>query len=236
MNFKKLVNMLRLGAPFRRGQEPELPGHNKQHGAAGVIESGHRSYVGGLWEEVGRLQFEFLRSEGLSPEHVLLDVACGSLRAGVHLIPYLKPGHYLGIDKEHALIEAGLKRELGSRQARRSKPEFQVSADFDFSGFLKRPDYALAQSLFTHLPSALVDDCFRKLRAFIRPDGRFYATFFLCDEPGPAGNPAEAHDHRSFFFTRDEIESFGTRHGWEAHYIGEWGHPRGQVIARYRPC
>ena len=40
MNFKKLVNMLRLGAPFRRGQEPELPGHSKQHGAAGVRPRG----------------------------------------------------------------------------------------------------------------------------------------------------------------------------------------------------
>jgi hypothetical protein len=73
---------------------------------------GHRDYVGALWEQVGILQFEFMVSQGLRPQHVLLDVGCGSLRGGVHFIPYLEPGNYLGIDKERRLIRSGLKREI----------------------------------------------------------------------------------------------------------------------------
>lgn len=57
---------------------------------------GPRGYVGGLWHELGELQFRFLVDQGLRPEHVLLDIACGSLRGGVRFVPYLNPGNYLG--------------------------------------------------------------------------------------------------------------------------------------------
>ncbi len=38
--------------------------------------------VGGLWDEIGQLQFDFLRAKGLLPRHKLLDFGCGSLRGG----------------------------------------------------------------------------------------------------------------------------------------------------------
>jgi hypothetical protein len=54
--------------------------------------------VGGMWDEIGKLQFEFLVKEGLNPEHFLLDVAWGSLRVGVHFVRYLESDCYKGID------------------------------------------------------------------------------------------------------------------------------------------
>lgn len=36
----------------------------------------HREPVGGMWEEIGRLQFDFLIQNGLKPDHKLLDVGC----------------------------------------------------------------------------------------------------------------------------------------------------------------
>lgn len=220
-----LGRVRRLFLPIPR---PDIP-----HGPDGVSLTGHRYYVGGLWNEMGRLQFEFLKSQGLKPEHILLDIACGSLRAGVHLIPYLDAGHYLGIDKEASLIDAGIRHELGRRMAKRKRPQFTVSADFDFTAFNKRPDIAIAQSLFTHLPPLVIDDCFRKLREFIRPAGRFFATYFESASSEAVVNPEQAHDHRSFLYHRREIEAFGERNGWRAEYIGDWRHPRGQVIVCY---
>src|SRR5271168_1826262 len=58
-------------------------------GMESVGELGYRRYVGGYWDQVGRLQFEFLQSRGLQSNHVLLDIACGSLRGGRFFIPYL---------------------------------------------------------------------------------------------------------------------------------------------------
>jgi hypothetical protein len=52
----------------------------------------HRAYVGGLWEEIGRLQFEFLLRQSLAPSDCFLDIAGGSLRGGVHSINFSQTG------------------------------------------------------------------------------------------------------------------------------------------------
>lgn len=54
--------------------------------------------VGGLWQQMGQLQFDFLVRQGLKPEHRLLDIGCGTLRGGRHFIRYLNPGNYTGMD------------------------------------------------------------------------------------------------------------------------------------------
>ncbi|MCP9808639.1 hypothetical protein KBY58_04230 [Cyanobium sp. HWJ4-Hawea] len=45
----------------------------------------------------------------------------------------------------------------------------------------------------------------------------------------------QPHDHAYFHYTRREIVGFGERHGYTVEYIGEWSHPRGQVMLAYRP-
>jgi SAM-dependent methyltransferase len=203
------------------------------HGPKGIRRVGHRRYVGGLWDSLGRLQFEFMRKEGLQPHHYLLDVACGSLRGGVHFIPYLEAGHYLGIDKEESLITAGIEKELGRALYEQKKPRFVVSDSFEFNRFDVRCDYAFAQSLFTHVPAPLIELCFRNLRPHIQEDGVFYATFF--ETPTEMANPDQPYDHGYFAYSRRQMERFGTAHGWRPAYTGQWGHPRGQVMVRYRP-
>lgn len=49
----------------------------------------HRIAVGGMWDEIGKLQFEFMVKQGLKPHHKFLDIGCGSLRGGysLHSIP-----------------------------------------------------------------------------------------------------------------------------------------------------
>lgn len=45
-------------------------------------EGPHRGAVGGMWDQIGKLQFEFMVKHGLKPEHKFLDIGCGSLRGG----------------------------------------------------------------------------------------------------------------------------------------------------------
>jgi hypothetical protein len=80
----------------------------RPEGETGIRKAGRRLYVGGAWDEIGKLQFDFLKQQGLKPYHYLLDIACGALRLGVRAIPYLERGHYLGIEKEEGLIAAGV--------------------------------------------------------------------------------------------------------------------------------
>lgn len=202
-------------------------------GPAGVEAMGHREYVGGMWDEIGALQLYFLKSRGLRPHHVLLDIACGSLRLGSKAMPYLDPGCYQGIEKEAGLIEAGLEAEIAPAIVQAKTPELVVSSEFEFSRFSRSADYAIAQSLFTHVTPTVIDKCLRNLKAHLSHDGVLYATFFQADRQ--ASNPSTPHDHAYFAYTRDEMESFGGRLGYDVNYIGNWNHPRGQVMVEYRP-
>ncbi len=110
-------------------------------GGRGIRKIGHRAYIGGLWEEIGSLQFNFLLAKGLRPEHYLLDIACGSLRLGVKAIPYLEPGHYLGIEKESGLLAAGLTNELDQHVRAQKQPRLEISETFEFERFGQRVDF-----------------------------------------------------------------------------------------------
>ncbi len=203
----------------------------KPEGKDGIQKLGHREYVGGMWEEIGRLQFEFLLRQKLKPTDCFLDIACGSLRGGVHFINYLETSNYLGIDKEASLIQLGIEKELGKELYNDKKPEFVISNTFDFEKFSKKPRFSLAQSLFTHLNIEDVFRCLNKLRKFVESEEHvLFATFFEGDS---SDNPKMSHSHASFQYSREEMETFGRRNGWQATYIGGWNHPRNQMMMQY---
>lgn len=194
---------------------------------------GHRDYVGGLWEEIGQLQFDFMVAQGLQPEHTLLDIACGSLRGGVHFINYLNPGNYLGLDKEQALINRGIEQELGKGKLAEKQPQFVINDHFEFDRFSKVPDYAIAQSLFTHLVESDIKLCLKNLKKFVGSKPlTLFATFFECGTP-KKGELETSHSHAKFEYTRQQMEQFGKETGWKVKYIGDWGHPRGQKAVRF---
>jgi len=210
------------------------PAAPKLQGEAGIRALGHRQYVGGMWEEIGKLQFDYLVAQGLLPRHYLCDVACGSLRAGVHFVRYLEKGHYLGLEKWQLLIDEGVTKELGEELYIAKHPQFVISSEFEFEKLPHDPDYALAQSLFTHLPGVYIKRCLSKLRGRIAARGFFFATF--NESSKPADNPCEPHDHEVFHYTKAEMEAFGAHTGWSAEYIGDWNHPRRQMMVKYTPC
>src|SRR5579862_8973118 len=94
-----------------------------------IAELGHREFVGGMWDEIGRHQFDFVVAHGLEPHHVLLDVACGALRGGRWFIPYLESRHYLGLDQHQQLLDRGLE-ELGPELVEAKRPELLADAYF----------------------------------------------------------------------------------------------------------
>src|SRR3990172_1321367 len=217
-----LMTALRRVAHHKRRPKPE--------GEQEIRRLDHRIYVGGMWEEMGELQFSFLARQGLEPSDCLLDIACGSLRGGVHFINFLDIGNYLGIDKENKLIELGIEKELGKEIYENKKPEFVVSDNFEFEKFSKKPRFSIAQSLFTHLIPKDICLCFKKLREFVEPGHIFFATFLEGDS---AANLNTSHSLVAFHYSREEMATFGNKHGWKATYIGDWGHPRNQMMMKY---
>ena len=197
---------------------------------------GHRAYVGGaapgIWFTLGKRQFHFLVSEGLRPHHRFLDIACGSLRLGQFLIPYLNPGRYYGLEAEPALVEAGLREELFYDVAKIRRPRFGYGYDFNF-GFVPGFEFAIAQSLFTHLNAADIALCLRNLADVAGPESTLYFTFF--EGSGAEANPEGGSDsHRNWRYSFADIDGIAAAAGWTATYIGDWGHERGQMMVKAR--
>lgn len=183
----------------------------------------HRSMVGGNWDLLGRLQFNFLVGNGLTTESVLLDLGCGSFRAGRFFINYLAPGNYLGMDKQAVLVREGRIHEIAAELWEQKHPEIVVSSDFDLSRFSKSPDVVLAQSLLTHLTKKDIRLCLKRVRKGIRSTGVMYAS--VCETQYPIYYSLPSHSSRDFYYTRNELEKLSSDTGWIMDYIGDWGHP-----------
>ena len=199
-----------------------------------IHRAGHRRFVGGggdYWDAIGELQFRLLADRGLTPSDTLIDVGCGALRGGGRFIRYLDPGRYFGIDKHIELIIYGVAAELGIETYGEKRPRFVVSDSFEFDKLEAKPSFGIAQSLFTHLSAADLELCLSKLRGVVDPGCRLFATFFETRQP--TANPAVSHSHGHFAYTRSQMEEFGGRTGWDAHYIGGWNHPRAQMLIEY---
>lgn len=217
--------------------------YNRDGIEAAVRNGKHREVIGGLWDEVGQLQADFLISMGLKPHHKLIDIGCGSLRGGVKLVPYLDTGNYFGTDINACLLGAGYTIELAAAGVQHKVPREQLVADgsFDFSWAPVRFDFAVAQSLFTHLPIDMMRLCLERLAPAMAPRAVMYATFFEVPQNQPTGTPYRhapgtitTHgDKDPFHFSLDQIEQACLGLPWKLVYIGEWGHPRGQRMLQF---
>lgn len=138
-----------------------------------------------LWDEFGSWQIDILKRYGLKPEHHLLDVGCGLMRLGSLAIPYLEPGHYYGIDPTGPLLALG-RAILDHLDIDRPYSLLQ-SGSFEFERFGVSFDYAIAQSVITHLSRPQVARCFEALKAVMKPGGTFIFTYLLSNYAPPLG-------------------------------------------------
>ncbi len=205
--------------------------------AAKVAAGLHRELIGGLWDEIGQLQFEFLVAQGLMPEHHLLDIGCGSLRGGIHFARYLEPAHYWGMDLSEPLLNAGYGIELAGAGLQDRVPRHHLVADdaFRFERFGQRFDIALAQSLFTHLSANRIRLCLHNLSKVMHPGGRLFATLFIAPDEHPldqgyfhpAGGETFSYQD-AFHYTARDLTQFVAHTPWQIQSLGPWSHPRNQ--------
>lgn len=202
----------------------------------------HHQAVGGMWDEIGQLQFNFLVSQGLRTASYLLDIGCGSLRGGIHFIRYLEKGHYYGIDKDSELLEAGKNIELARHKLTDKSPNLFYLEDFDFQSLDQSFDFAIAQSVFTHLPLNSIIRCVMNVERVLLPGGKFFATFFENSEGKfnlkPIFQPALGYnshfDRDPFHYDFHTFEFICEGTSLEVEYIGDWDHPRNQKILVFK--
>ena len=98
-----------LGPERTEGAEPP-PSRLAQSTGEDPDLAWHRLATGGHWDEEGAWVFDFLRRQGLRPDHYMLDVGCGSLSAASRLLPLHGAEPLLGIREEHRALHRRRRR------------------------------------------------------------------------------------------------------------------------------
>jgi ABC-type polysaccharide/polyol phosphate transport system ATPase subunit/SAM-dependent methyltransferase len=196
----------------------------------------HRLATGGRWNEEGAWVFDFLRRQGLKPDHFVLEVGCGSLSAASRLLPYMRPNHYWGFEKSIELFIAGSQIELPRAGVRPELGQFMVNDDFDFSLASHPFDLAIAGSLFRRLPLNSIARCLAGVVRRLAPGGTFYATW--PDNPDPhdfepivqRDGTRTYSDREPFHYSFEILSAVTEAVGGRAERLDDDSHPRGESI------
>lgn len=187
----------------------------------------YRAFVGPpeKYDLVSAMQFNLLTLLGLREQHYLLDIGCGSLRAGRLFIIHLLPGRYFGIEPHQWLIEEGIRYELSSEVVRIKQPAFSHDSQFTLTIFNREFDFILAQSVFSHASQSQISRCLSEARKTMHPATVFAATF-CKGKDNYAGSdwiyPGCAH------YTQEHMTSLVEEQGLKCQPI-DWPHPNQQT-------
>ncbi len=184
------------------------------------------------WEYLGKLQLDYLVERGLEPQHDLLDVGCGPLRAGIHFISYLDVGKYAGVDKRPDVLETARLVEVPRAGVEWKQPALLASDDFELEQLGRKFDFAIAQSVFTHLPLNSIMRCLVEMGKVLKPGGRFYATIFEnphgklhVDDVRQSENAVTHYDRDFYHYDLDSLRFACEGTGLTLASEGDWGHP-----------
>ncbi|MFB9676298.1 class I SAM-dependent DNA methyltransferase [Streptosporangium vulgare] len=175
---------------------------------------GSRSYR--RWVALGKMQFDYLVRHGLRPEHRLLEIGCGNLRAGRLFIAYLDPGNYYGVDISPDILIAA-QETLVTYGLRDRFPHLLPVGDLRFTALPDRAfDVVHAHSVFSHSPLHVIEECLRSVGRIVRPGGWFDFTF----------DRTEGREHHvlreDFYYRAETLIDLATACGLRATLMDDW--------------
>jgi hypothetical protein len=114
---------------------------------------------------------------GLRPEHTCIDYGCGSLRVGQHIMKYLEPGRYWGLDIVSDFYESG-KTLLPPDLMNQKRPELHVIGPGILRAARKSgPDFIVSFAVLKHVPPAELDAYFENIACMMAPHSKAVITF-----------------------------------------------------------
>jgi ubiquinone/menaquinone biosynthesis C-methylase UbiE len=160
------------------------------------------------------MQFSYLLKHGLRPEHRILDIGCGNLRAGWRLIQHLDSGNYYGVDISPDILLAALK-ELRDQRLQHKYPHLVLVNDLKFE-FLPDESFDVihAHSVFTHTRVDAIEQCFASAARILKPSGFFDLTYL-------EGDKFSLNDE-DFCYPRETLLQIAASHNFDATYMTDW--------------
>lgn len=182
----------------------------------------------GTTDQSGECQMQILKSAGLMPEHHLLEIGCGCLNGSQFFINYLEPGHYVGIEPNAWLLEAGISE---AEIVPGKRPRFLVRDDFDAKLTGSSFDFIFSHSVLSHAAHWQLAKYFCACRRLLRPHGKGIASLRLAEgnEFGSRGTP-DKKDSYDFdwqypgnsWFTFGTVKAMALLYGFYAYHVPEW--------------
>jgi hypothetical protein len=169
------------------------------------------------------MTFNLLTTLGLRQHHTLLDIGCGSLRAGRLLIPYLNAGNYVGVEPNRWLVDEGIRKEVGDDLIRIKQPRFYFAdTPAVLAGEGATIDFAVAQSIFSHCGLDLIRGWVDGISPLLAPAGALAATFLLADQDFAGAGWVYPE---CVSFTLPTLQAIAADAGLRLHVL-DWRHPR----------
>jgi SAM-dependent methyltransferase len=172
---------------FRRWQKRNPGASFKQYFAEGIkdrLDDGKtRASLGATLKgdgfgELGKRNFQLLlcNTYGLKPDDVCVDYGCGTLRMGVHVIKYLAPGHYTGLDIDQAMLDQGAKL-IGPELIAAKRPELAVISPASVAAAAaRRPTLLFSLKVLIHVYPTELEEYFANLLAIVGNSGKAVVT------------------------------------------------------------
>lgn len=180
----------------------------------------------GYWEQIQRYQIALLKRMGLKSHHTLLDIGCGPLSGGLAFIPYLRPGHYAGIDvRKESIAEAHI--QLAKTGLVDMNPFLAVSSMFGRDELGDRKfDYIWASQVMYHLDDEMIEACFENVAARMKPGSRFYGD--IIGHPNRVRPDSSWREFSFFLHSPDFLDALGEKYGLKMTNLGKieaYGYP-----------
>ena len=154
----------------------------RQLGSAGLLfdasyaaEAHHM--LSGQPRSRGRDEFMAAVRSGLRPHHYYLEVGCGGLVSGRHVVRFLLRGRYYCIEESEYLLRAAVEYEVPAAGLIHKRPRFFLNDNVNVNALLERKTawVSEAPSLFDYVvlrqpwPTDKLEAAVRKLSRYLRP-------------------------------------------------------------------
>lgn len=184
----------------------------------------------GNWQKT--MLLNFIPQSEVSDKTVL-DIGSGAMRFGTFILPLLSKGMYIGVDPFDRYV--ALARKIAAWMQCEDRVNITHTLNFDFPPDAQ-VDFAMCQSVFTHLSEPQVLDCLNKMLPIMKKGSTFVFTYITTKY-------AETHHKGRYYMQEMPIvgsrlpstrifQEFADKHGltFEDNY-NKYPHPTGQLVA-----
>ncbi len=172
----------------------------------------------GLYDlSVAQFHLPLLERCGMTAASRVLDFGCGFGRSAVHLVPFLDPGNYVGIDLSAERIR--MAHDYMAREGLQDRnPAFHTARGDNSLAFLGYGSFDMvwARAVLVHMPLVEMRECLTEIHKALKADGVFVGDVGLT----PSGTVKTSV--KDFWVEEPIIREMVEQVGFSYDHVEDW--------------